>query len=161
MAHLDVIGRKAPRRSTPAPRSGITGAAAILLLGAVAIAAVGEVMAARAARTAPAPRPSSWQTILQLGEHAHARGDHAAARRAYLMALFRARGEASVAGVLGAAEAFERLGDRAVVEQAARIAAGLATQGRAEDADTARRLQALHERLQAADALPVALHPLR
>jgi len=47
------------------------------------------------------------------------------ARQSYRAALFRARQAGSAEGVRLAGEAFERLGDRAVAAQAARIAAGL------------------------------------
>lgn len=49
------------------------------------------------------------------------------ARRAYLTALLRARRQASRDGVLAAAEAFGRLGDRDVERQARSVAAQLAT----------------------------------
>jgi hypothetical protein len=47
------------------------------------------------------------------------------ARQAYLTALVRARGQGSVDGVLRTAEAFARLGDGEVVEQALRVARDL------------------------------------
>ena len=47
------------------------------------------------------------------------------ARQAYLTALVRARGQGSVDGVLRAAEAFARLGDEEVVEQALQVARDL------------------------------------
>ena len=59
------------------------------------------------------------------------------ARRAYLTALLRARRQASRDGVLAAAEAFGRLGDRDVERQARSVAAQLAT-GAETDARRAR-----------------------
>jgi len=47
------------------------------------------------------------------------------ARQAYLTALMRARGQGSVDGVLRTAEAFARLGDGEVVEQALQVARDL------------------------------------
>lgn len=58
------------------------------------------------------------------------------ARRAYLTALLRARRHGSVDGVLAAGDAFGRLGDQAVVQQALAVATDLAA--RSGD-DTARR----------------------
>jgi len=46
----------------------------------------------------------------------------AKARQSYMTALFRARGEGSVDGVLRVAERFAELGDREVVEQCIRVA---------------------------------------
>jgi hypothetical protein len=62
------------------------------------------------------------------------------ARRVYLTALLRARRERSLDGVLTAGEAFGRLGDRDVVQQAAAIAADLAA--RSGDDLARRRVQA-------------------
>ncbi len=126
-----------------------------LLLFVVAVAALGEVVAGRAVTTRDAPRPSSWQAVLQIGDDARARGDAPAARRAYLTALFRARGERSLLGVLSAAEGFKALGDRDVVEHALRMAAAF---GPAADDVAGRRLHALRDRLDATDALPMAVH---
>jgi hypothetical protein len=58
------------------------------------------------------------------------------ARRAYLTALLRARRHGSLEGVLAAGDAFGRLGDQAVVQQALAVATDLAA--RSGD-DTARR----------------------
>jgi len=71
-----------------------------------------------------------WEASLASGHAALAIGRgapdptlmRATARRAYLAALFQARGRRSLDGVLLAAEAFARLGDRDVVEGALRIA---------------------------------------
>jgi hypothetical protein len=122
----------------------------------VAVAALGEVVADRAAARAEAPHGSSWQLIQRIADEARARHDAPAARRAYLTMLFRARGERSMVGVLSAAEGFKALGDREVVERALAIAAALDP-----DADAARarrRLTALRDRLDATDALPIAIH---
>jgi hypothetical protein len=63
------------------------------------------------------------------------------AREAYWTALFRARRQGSLNGVLDAAEAFGTLGDRVMVEQCIRIAERLALL--AGDADAADRVQML------------------
>lgn len=77
------------------------------------------------------------------------------ARTIYLAALFRARQEASLDGVLRAAEAFAELGDARVVEQCLMLARPLAAETRDERADLrvrvfaerweARRLEVEHQ----------------
>lgn len=65
------------------------------------------------------------------------------ARESYWTALFRARRQGSLNGVLDAAEAFGALGDRVMVEQCIRIAERLALlTGDAEAADRVRTLAA-------------------
>ena len=65
------------------------------------------------------------------------------ARESYWTALFRARRQGSLTGVLDAAEAFSALGDRVMVEQCIRIAERLALlTGDAEAADRVRTLAA-------------------
>ena len=125
----------------------------------VAVAALGEVVGERTAVTVEAPRPSSWQAVLQIGNEARARGDAPAARRAYLTALFRARGARALPGVLSAAEGFKALGDRDAVEHALRMVVALGAD--TADADTSRRLQALRDRTDATDALPTSVHSIR
>jgi hypothetical protein len=139
-------------------RSSAAGAigAAALFLALLAIVALGEVVGERSASTAEAPRGSSWEAVLRIADDARVRGDVQTARRAYLTALFRARGERALVGVLGAAEGFKALGDREAVEHALRIAASLGTPG----ADADRRLQALRDRTDATDALPTTVQPL-
>ena len=84
--------------------------------------------------------------VLRVGEAAKSRGvSEARARGAYWTALFRARQERSLEGVLRAAEAFAALGDQEVAAQCARIAEGLAAQ--AQDARARARVQALRQRL--------------
>jgi hypothetical protein len=123
-----------------------------VLLIAVVIGALAEVVAGRAVTQPEAPRAASWHILMQSGDAARVRGDVPAARRAYLGALFRARGEGSTTGVLRAAEGFRALGDTEVVEHALRIAAALGPEG---GRDHAARLQALRDRLDATDALPI------
>jgi hypothetical protein len=139
------------------PRSGTGGAVAVLVfvVAVVAVAAVGEVVARRAPATRDAPRSSSWQPVMRIGDDARARGDLGAARRAYLTVLFRARGERSLLGLLSAAEGFQALGDREVVEHALRMAAALSPDAGNK---AGRRLQTLRDRLDATDALPMAVH---
>ena len=154
MARLPAVRREQVEGANVEPRSG-TGGVVALLLFVVAVAALGEVVAGRAAASRDAPPPSSWQAVVRIGDDARARGDAAAARRAYLTALFRARGERSLLGVLTAAEGFQALGDREVVEHALGMAAAL---GPAADDVSGGRLQALRDRLDATDALPMAVH---
>lgn len=83
---------------------------------------------------------------LRIGEVAGARkASEAKARQLYLAALFRARQQGSVEGVLRTAEAFAALGDREVVDQCLRIAEGLAAQAR--DAQARALVRAFAERL--------------
>ena len=78
-------------------------------------------------------RSQQWEPMIAAGEAARrigqASGDRrtfdAEARQCYLAALFRARAQRSLDGVLLAADAFEALGDVAVVKGAHRIAEGL------------------------------------
>ena len=78
-------------------------------------------------------RSQRWEAMLAAGEAAlrirrassTMGGFDAEARQCFLTALFRARAERSVEGVLRAAEAFRQLGDTAVVEGALRIADSL------------------------------------
>jgi len=158
MARLQAVRRREQvEGAVVEPRSGTGGVVAVLVfvVAVVGVAALGEVVASRAAAPRDAPRPSSWQAVVRIGDDARARGDVAAARRAYLTALFRARGERSLLGVLTAAEGFKALGDRDVVEHALRMAAALGP----DAANVAgRRLQALRDRLDATDALPMAVH---
>jgi hypothetical protein len=97
----------------------------------------GDLMAAAAARreayrAAIAGRTwegflASGDAVLRLGDAAQSRGGaEPDARRLYLAALFRARGQDSLDGVLQATEAFARLGDHEVVAQGLSIAADLA-----------------------------------
>lgn len=63
------------------------------------------------------------------------------ARETYWTALFRARKQGSLNGVLQTAEAFGSLGDRTMVEQCIKVAEGLAALG--GDADAASRVRTL------------------
>ena len=70
-----------------------------------------------------------------------ARGAAARARETYWIAFFRARQQRSLSGVLHAAEAFGRLGDRSTVDQCMRVAEGLvALSGDGADVDRVRIL---------------------
>lgn len=69
----------------------------------------------------------------------------AKARQLYLAALFRAREQGSLDGVLRSAEAFAALGDREIAGQGLRIAEGLAASER--DPQTRARVRALADRL--------------
>jgi hypothetical protein len=97
----------------------------------------GEVMAAAKAREETyraAVASRTWEgylaagdAVLRLGDLTQNRGAaEPDARRLYLAALFRARSQYSLDGVLQATDAFARLGDRDVVAQGLAIARDLA-----------------------------------
>ena len=94
-----------------------------------------------------------WEGMVEVGDAVRRIGAtggsrtaaHARARRIYLTALFRARQQGSLDGVLRAAEAFSALGDPQVVVQCLRIAERLAAQGR--DAKARDRVLAFSQRL--------------
>lgn len=70
---------------------------------------------------------AAGDAILRLGDLTQSRSTaEPEARRLYLSALFRARGQQSLDGVLLATEAFARLGDRDVVEKGLSMARDLA-----------------------------------
>jgi len=87
---------------------------------------------------AAALKSRHWEGVIAAGDTYRALGARAGfrtasvakARQAYLAALFRARSEGSLAGVLIAAERFAELGDREVVEQCLRAARQVAAQSR-------------------------------
>src|SRR2546430_14907716 len=70
-----------------------------------------------------------------------AKASEARAHETYWLALFRARQQGSLGGVLDAAEAFGALGDSTMVEQCLRVAEGLAALH--SDKDSADRVRAL------------------
>lgn len=111
----------------------------------------GDVAAAKAAwREAyvAAHVGRGWPGMLAVGDAAVRLGRAAGtpavfegrARRVYLTALFRARRQASLDGVLAAGEAVGRLGDRDVVQKALEVATDLAA--RSGDDLARRRVQA-------------------
>lgn len=126
-------------------------------LGAVdaALAAKDVDGAMRALRQAHAAALASrrWDALIAVGDVAlrvdKASSSRAAAlplaRQAYLSALFRARAEGSLDGVLRVTEAFVALGDRQVAAQALQIARALAA--RSNDARAIARVRALEGRL--------------
>ena len=79
---------------------------------------------------AAALRSGHWEGMIAVGDAARRRAEAgrdradglAGARQAYLTALFRARRERSLDGLLSAAIAFGELGDRDVLAQALRLA---------------------------------------
>jgi hypothetical protein len=72
---------------------------------------------------AAAMRSGQWEGMLDVGDSARRfRDGRPLARQAYLTALFRARHQRSLEGVLGAAAAFGEIGDHEVLTQALRIA---------------------------------------
>ncbi len=83
---------------------------------------------------------------LRIGEVAKDREPaKAKARSLYMEALFRARSQGSLDGVLRAGEAFAALGDHEVASQTLRIAEGLAAQG--HDPYAPARVRSVSERL--------------
>ena len=68
------------------------------------------------------------------------------ARRVYLSALFRARQQRSLDGVLHVAEAFAALGDRDAARQALVMASAMSAGSRR--AEVAERMRAIRERLE-------------
>ncbi len=86
---------------------------------------------------------AAGDAILRLGEVTQSRPTaEPEARRLYLSALFRARGQQSLDGVLLTTEAFARLGDRDVVEQGLRMARDLA----GSDPEAQARVRLLEDR---------------
>jgi len=132
---LAVLEVTAERTGNPAPKRGTSWVSSLSEMDQAI--ARGDLMAAAAARreayrSAIANR--TWEgflaagdAVLRLGEATQSRGAaEPDARRLYLAALFRARSEDSLDGVLLATEAFARLRDRDVVAQGLSIALDLA-----------------------------------
>jgi hypothetical protein len=67
-----------------------------------------------------------WEGMIEVGHAARRAGNVTVARTAYLTAAFRARRLGSLEGILSAAEAFVRLGDREAAEQWLSVATELA-----------------------------------
>ena len=155
MSQTDAVTRQRNQGAALDPRQGSGGVVAIILF-VVAVVALGEVVADRAALYPAAPHVASWQSIQHIADEARARHDAPAARRAYLTMLFRARGDRSMVGVLSAAEGFKALGDREVFERALVIAAALDPE--VDPVGARRRVSLLRDRLDATDALPIAIH---
>jgi hypothetical protein len=89
------------------------------------------------------------EATLRLGLNSGLRGAmEPAARRAYLFALYRARRQESIEGVVRVTEAFVAMGDREMAQKACGIAAGLAASGREPAARE--RVRALQNRLDGA-----------
>jgi hypothetical protein len=158
MTRLETVWEEQRGDQAMQPRNGKDSVIAVMLF-VVALGTMAEVVVGRSSVPAAPRQASSWPVVLRAGDAARVRGDVPSARRAYLTALFRARGERSLVGVLGAAEGFQALGDREVVERALGMAAALGPDG--GTASTNARLQALRDRLSAADARPMAVHVTR
>ena len=113
---------------------------------------IGAILAWRTAYTS-ALGSRRWDAMLDVGDAYLRIGDHARgrdtyepkSREAYLIALFRARREGALDGVLRAGQAFAALGDREVVRQCIRIAESLAAQR--GDAASRERVRQWTERL--------------
>ena len=92
-------------------------------------------------------RSQQWEPMITAGEAARRIGQvsgdrrsfDAETRQCYLTALFRARAQRSLEGVLLAADAFEELGDVAVAKGAHRMAEGLVPQEPGEEIPEALR----------------------
>ena len=135
-----------------------------------AVAAGEPDPAARAWREAysAAVRTRQWEPMLAVGDAALEVGRAAGtapdaqqqARQSYLQAVILAEQQRSLDGVLRSAEAFARIGDRAVVEQTFMIARRLA----AARAEAVARVSAaevsLNADLRAADTSSPALHEM-
>ena len=146
-AELPVSGGQTPAASSTAER--ITAIGEAVQRGDLATARAAWHDAYRSLR-----RTRDWQGMAALGdtalEIAGASGARqpweADARQAYLGALFRARAEASLDGVLRATEAFATLGDRDVAEEGLRVAESVALRtGTAEARDRVRAHRARFE----------------
>lgn len=106
----------------------------------------------------------TWVGMAEIGDAALRIGDaarlrksyEAKARQSYLTALFRARSQGSLDGVLRIAQAFEALGDWAVVEQCIQIAERVAMQ--THDVDGPDRVKAFAARFSERSAV---VNPLR
>lgn|SRR5262245_8809129 len=87
---------------------------------------------------AAALKSRHWEGMVAVGDAYRRLGERAGfgnvsegkAREMYRTALFRARSEGSVEGVLRAAQGFAELGDSAAVEQCIHVARGVAAQAR-------------------------------
>ena len=146
-AELPVIGGQTPSANSTAERITVIGEA--VQRGDLATARAAWHDAFRSLR-----RTQDWQGMATLGDTAlgiaGASGARqpweADARQAYLGALFRARAEASLDGVLRATDAFATLGDREVTEEGLRIAESVALRaGTAEARDRVRAHRARFE----------------
>jgi hypothetical protein len=132
---LAVLEVTAERRGEPAPKQDTSWVSSLREMDQAI--ARGDVMAAAAARRETyraAIASRTWEgflaagdAVIRLGEATQNRSAaEPDARRLYLAALFRARSQYSLDGVLEATEAFARLGDRDVVAQGLSIAVDLA-----------------------------------
>jgi hypothetical protein len=132
---LAVLEVTAERGGEPSPKQDTSWVSSLSEMDQAI--ARGDLMAAAAARREAyraAIAGRTWEgflaagdAVLRLGDAAQSRGAaEPDARRLYLAALFRARSQYSLDGVLRATEAFARLGDREVVAQGLSIAVDLA-----------------------------------
>jgi hypothetical protein len=132
---LAVLEVTAERGGTPAPKQDTSWVSSLREMDQAI--AQGDLMAAEAARREAyraAIASRTWEgflaagdAVLRLGDATQSRGAaEPDARRLYLAALFRARSQYSLQGVLQATEAFDRLGDHDVVAQGLSLAVDLA-----------------------------------
>ena len=98
-------------------------------------------------------RSRRWEGLIEVGDAwlrmsevtGDSKASEATARRIYLGALFLARQQGSLDGVLSAAEAFARLGDYEVVERGLQMAERIAAQAR--DVEMSHRVAEVRKRL--------------
>ncbi|MBI1736248.1 MAG: hypothetical protein HYR51_13830 [Candidatus Rokubacteria bacterium] len=151
LAALDVVTRPRPEPAAAAPAWIDTRAR---VDQALAGRNTGEAIRAWHDAHAAALATQQWDAMLgagdlalRIGEANSMRGPATArARESYLIALFRARRDGSLEGVLRAAEAFESLGDADIVDQALRVAERLVAHG---STDARERYRQAAERLRA------------
>lgn len=121
---------------------------------ALATRDMGEAVRAWHAAHAAALAARDWVAMLEVGDLARRIGEAsdirvpatARARESYLIALFRARRDGALDGVLRSAEAFAALGDAEIVDQALRVAERLVAHGPPDARETYRQAE---ERLRA------------
>jgi len=157
-----VIAEAAPSSDSEGPKGGSPSAPWTTYLRQVneALARKNVSAAVRAWHDAYVTALGSrrWEGMVEVGDAYLRIGDlsgfrkesEAKARRIYLGALFQARAQGSLDGVLRVADAFLVLGDREVVYQCLRIAESLADRGR--DASARARVRAFEARLR--DSVP-------
>jgi hypothetical protein len=142
-------------RAQGAPRHGPRRSLTRVVVGAMIFVGLVIAEAVRAWHDAYVTALGSrrWEGMVEVGDAYLRIGDlsgfrkesEAKARRIYMSALFQARAQGSLDGVLRVADAFLVLGDREVVYQCLRIAESLADRGR--DASARARVRAFEARL--------------
>lgn len=120
LAGVEVLTAAVPRAAAPRAWTTPLGQADEAFDAGDSAAALSWWREARAA----AVRSGQWEGMIEVGDAARRFADGGPrARQAYLTALFRARQQRSLDGVLSAAIGFGELGDRDALVQALRMAA--------------------------------------